>query len=149
MSRSADLPELSDAEREALHRLRLGVEHAHRGYGYLLACHHSVGHAVDHFERARELLEESGHEAHAAVLRDDVIPQGFVDDMWTYEVVDDVRRGFLADVSEAEQAVRDDLADGQVHVSEQRLQQRWRDRAEPEAERSEASERASGNDRRE
>lgn len=138
MARSADLPDLSDAEREALHQLRLGVEHAYRGYGYLLACHHSVGHAVDHFEQARELLAESGHEAHAAVLRDDVIPQGFVDDMWTYEVVDDVRGGFLADVTDAEQAVRDDLAEGQVHVSERRLQQRWRRRArrdrEPESE---------------
>jgi len=128
MTRSTDRSELSDTEIEALHRLQLGVEHVYRGYGALLSCHHSIGHGMDHFEAARELLAEAGHEDHAGALRDEIIPAGFVGDMWTYELVDAARTGFVGDVSEFEQAVRTDLAGGQNHVSERALQRRWRDR---------------------
>lgn len=128
MSRSTDRPELTDAEREALHRLKLGMEHVYRGYGALLSCHHSIGHGMDHFEVARELLREEGHDEYADALRDELIPAGFVDDQWTYELVEDVRSGFLADVTDFERAIRTDLADGQDHVNERRLQRRWRER---------------------
>jgi hypothetical protein len=129
MSQDAADTELSDAELEALHRLQLGLEHVYRGYGSLLACHHSIGHGMDHFEVARELLREAGHDEFADALRDEIVPAGFVGDRWTYELVDAARTGFVADVTAVEQAVREDLADGQQHLSERRLQRRWRDRA--------------------
>lgn len=129
MSRSIDDTELSDAEREALHRLQLGLEHVYRGYGSLLSCHHSIGHGMDHFEAARELLREAGHDEYADALRDEVVPAGFVGDRWTYELVDAARTGFVDEVTAFERVVREDLADGQRHVSERRLQRRWRDRA--------------------
>ncbi|ACV46527.1 MULTISPECIES: hypothetical protein [Halomicrobium] len=129
MSHSVDRSELTDTERAALHRLQLGVEHVHRGYGSLLACHHSIGHGMDHFEAARELLSEAGHEAYAEALREEILPAGFVDDRWTYELVDAARTGFVDDVATLEAAIRADLADGEQHVSERRLQRRWRRRA--------------------
>ncbi|PSP95050.1 hypothetical protein BRC91_03335 [Halobacteriales archaeon QS_4_62_28] len=128
MARTTDHSELTDTEREALHRLQLGVEHIYRGYGSLLACHHSIGHGIDHFEAARELLREAGHEEYADALRDEIIPSGFVGEQWTYELVDDVRTGFVADVTDFERAIRADLADGTPHVSERALKRRWRDR---------------------
>jgi hypothetical protein len=128
MSRPIERDELTDTEREALHRLQLGVEHVYRAYGSLLACHHSVGHGMDHFEAARELLAEAGHEEYATVLRDEILPAGFVGDRWTYELVDDARDGFVTDVTDFEQAIRTDLADSTPHVNERALQRRWRDR---------------------
>lgn len=128
MPQSTDDGGLSDTEMEALHRLQLGVEHVYRGYGALLSCHHSIGHGMDHFEAARELLREAGHEESAETLRDEILPAGFVGDMWTYELVDAARTGFVADVAAFEEAVRADLADGEDHVSERALQRRWRER---------------------
>jgi len=128
MSQSFD-GDLSETEVEALHRLQLGVEHMYRGYGALLSCHHSIGHGMDHFEAARELLAEAGHEEYADALRNEILPAGLVDDMWTYELVDAARTGFVADVANFEQAIRTDLVDGREHVSERALQRRWRERA--------------------
>jgi hypothetical protein len=121
--------ELSTTEREALHELQLGIEHLHRSYGALLTWHHRVGHAMDHFELARSLLEESGHGPHAEALRDDVLPAGTVGDNWSYEVVEAFREGFLSEVNAVEGHIRADLADGQTHVTERRLQSAWRRRA--------------------
>jgi len=129
MSRSTDRSDLTDTEMEALHRLQLGVEHVYRGYGSLLSCHHSIGHGMDHFEAAQELLAEAGHEEYADALRDEILPAGFVGDMWTYELVDAARTGFVADVADFETAIRADIADGEDHVSERALQRRWRERA--------------------
>lgn len=129
MAQQTDRPDLTDTEREALHRLQLGLEHVYRGYGALLSCHHSIGHGMDHVEAARELLREAGHDEYAAALRDEVLPAGFVGDQWTYELVDAARTGFVAEVTDIERAIREDLADGRPHVSEQRLQRRWRERS--------------------
>jgi hypothetical protein len=114
-------PDLTDAERAALHDLRLGLEHIHRGYGHLLAFHHQIGHAMDRFEDARD------HDEFANRLRDERLPAGVVDDRWTYELVEAFENGFLADTTAFEQAIRDALADGADHVTEREQQRRrWR-----------------------
>jgi len=120
--------DLAAPEREALHELQLGIEHLHRGYGALLTWHHRVGHAMDHFEIARQCLEEGGHADHATALRDDVLPAGTVGDDWSYEVIEAFREGFLAEVNAVEGAIRADLADGETHVTERRPQREWRGR---------------------
>lgn len=122
--------DISPAEREALHELQLGIEHLHRSYGALLTWHHRVGHAMDHFEVARQCLAEAGHGDHADALRDDVLPAGTVGDDWSYEVVEAFRDGFLAEVNAVEGGIRANLADGETHVTERHLQREWRSRAE-------------------
>lgn len=122
--------DLSDDERAALHELQLGVEHLHRGYGHLVDFHHETGHAMDHFDDAREKLRAAGHDEFADRLRDDLLPAGVVGDRWTYELVEEVRDGFLADATGFESDVRSALVDGVEHVDERELQREWRERAE-------------------
>jgi hypothetical protein len=124
---------LTAAEREALHLLGLGLEHADRGFGSLVTAHHQFGRAMDRFDAAREQLRAAGHDELAAHLRDAILPAGAVGDRWTYELVDDCRDGFLAEIVAAEAAIREALADGKRHVAEQRQQRDWRARAESEA----------------
>lgn len=126
---SVDDLDLSDAEREALRRLQHAREHVSRGYGELLAFHHEMGNAFDQLETAREQLREAGHDEFAATLRDEILPAGSVGDAWTYELVEDVRTGVLADVDEFDEAVRTELTDGLEHLDERELQRDWRGRA--------------------
>lgn len=124
------LDDLSETERQALHELQLGLEHAHRGFGALLECHHEIGNGMDHLEEARTLLQEAGHDEYADRLRDDLLPAGVFDDNWTYELVEAFHDGFLTDVDDFEGTVREDLAGGKQHVSEREMQRRWIDRAQ-------------------
>jgi hypothetical protein len=130
-------PELSEAEREALHDLQLGIEKIYRGYGALLDCHHHVGGGMDYFADAEEKLRDAGHTEFANELRDVHLPSGAVEDKWTYELVDEFRRAFLADVTAFEDDVRGSLADGVPHVTERRQQREWRENAEGDEWRSE------------
>ena len=122
--------ELTETERDALHELQLGVEHLYRGYGSLLEFHHTIGRGMDHFDEAETLLREAGHEEAANELLNEQLPAGVLEGTWTFEIVEAFKRGFLADVTAFEEAVRDDLADGQQHITERKQQQEWVDRAE-------------------
>lgn len=121
--------DLSEAERDALHELQLGIEHVYRGYGALLKFHHQIGHAMDHVAVAERRLRDAGHERWANELRDHLLPAGVFDDRWSYELVQAFRDGFLRDAADFESAVREDVADGVDHLSERRQQTRWRERA--------------------
>ncbi|WP_312910672.1 hypothetical protein [Natronosalvus caseinilyticus] len=122
--------QLSDAEKDALHDLQLAVEHLHRGYGALLECHHEVGHAMDQVADAEDRLREADHETWANDLRDEYLPAGSIGDRWTYELIEEFSDGFLRELTDFEATVRDELADGQGHVTEREQQRRWRERAE-------------------
>lgn len=123
---SATAVTLEDAEQEALHELRLGIEHVYRGYGHLLAFHHQVGRGMDRFARARDLLREAGHDEFADRLRDDLLPAGVVDDAWSYELVEAFEDDFLAETTAFERGVRAALVEGEDHVTERVQQHRWR-----------------------
>lgn len=122
-------PDPSPAERAALDDLQHAVEHLHRGCGALIAFHHNVGHAMDYLEAARADLEDAGREADAAVIRDEFLPAGIIDDRWTYELVQAYRDGLLADVTAFDAEVRGALAGGRTYLAERDLQRKWRERA--------------------
>jgi len=84
---------------------------------------------MDHLDEAERLLRDSGHDGHADALRDTHLPASAVGDQWSYELVEDFRHGLLDDVTDLETEVRTDLAGGTEHVSEQRQQREWRNRA--------------------
>lgn len=122
--------ELSEAEREALHELQLGIEHVYRAYGTLLEFHHELGHAMDRMGDAEDRLREADHETWAAALRDEHLPSGAISDQWTFELVEEFSTEFLEDVADFEATVRDELADGLDHVTERRQKRHLRERTE-------------------
>lgn len=124
-----ELPDLSEAEAEALHTIELGVEWLQRARGNLIEFHHATGHAMDHLNDAETMLRACGHEAMADELRDELLPAGAVDNRWTYDLLETFEAGLLADATEYERGVRDDLADGHRHVAERRQEREWKRRA--------------------
>lgn len=125
-----DNSDLSAAEMEALHDIQHATEHIYQGFGNLIAFHHKVGRAMDKLAVAEALLREAGHDEYADELREKHLPSGAVDDMWTYEVVETVRHGFLADITDFDDRVRMELAGGNHHVTERDQQTEWRDRVD-------------------
>jgi hypothetical protein len=127
---SESLPELSEAEREALHRVELGVEWLHRAHGDLVEFHHKTGHAMDHLAAAEGFLRDGGHDELADALRDEYLPRGVIDDgRWSYDVLETFQEGFLADLTAFEERARNDVADGHRHVSERAQERAWKERA--------------------
>jgi hypothetical protein len=122
--------DLTEEERKALHDLQLGIEQIYRGYGNLLAFHHSLGRGMDHLDDAQQTLREAGHSAMAEELRDEQLPTGIIGDMWTYELVEAFESEFLDGVTSFEGEVREELANGQRHVTERQQQQHWSERAD-------------------
>jgi hypothetical protein len=133
MDRTTAATDLNQSERAALHRLTLGTEWLHRAHGHLLAFHHSTGHAMDHVAAAEAHLREAGHDEFANAIRDEYLHSGVIDDdRWSYDVVEDFQDGVYTDLQRFESIVRDELADGQRHVSERVQEQAWKERAHEE-----------------
>jgi hypothetical protein len=124
------LPDLNDAEREALHKVELGVESLHRAHGNLVAFHHKTGHAMDHLAEAEVMLRDCGHEGLANQLRDQYLPRGVIDgDRWSYDVLECFQEGFLSELTDFERAAREQVADGHRHVNEREMEREWKERA--------------------
>jgi hypothetical protein len=121
----------TEVERDALHSVTLGMEWLQRAHGHLLAFHHNVGHAMDHFAEAEGHLREAGHTDLADAIRTEYLPRGVVDeDRWSYDVVEDFEGGVLADMDAFETTVRKRLADGERHVAERAQERAWKARAD-------------------
>jgi len=124
-----ELPDLSEAEVEAVHTIELGLEWLQRARGTLIEFHHATGHAMDHLNDAETMLRACGHETMADELRDELLPAGAVDNRWTYDLLETFEAGLLADATAYERQVRSDLADGHRHVAERRQEREWKRRA--------------------
>ena len=125
------LPELTPEEQTAMHETEVGVEWMLRAQGHLLAFHHAIGHGMDHLDTAESEFRTTGHVALADRIRDDLLPRGVTaDDRWTYSVVEEFQRSFLADIVAFERDARDAVADGNRHVAERAQERAWRERAE-------------------
>lgn len=130
MAQTGERPDIDATERDALHELQLGIEHVQRAYGHLLAFHHQVGRGMDRFAAAEPLLRETGHEALADSIRDEILPAGVIGDQWSYELVEAFERGFLLETTGFERRVREEVASGVSHVAEREQQREWRERAQ-------------------
>jgi len=127
-----DTPELSDAELAALHEAELGVEWLRRAHGSLVEVHHATGHAMDHLHDAEAMLREAGHTELADQLRNDLLPSGAIEDRWTYDLLETFESGILEDVTGYERRVREELADGERHITERLQEREWKGRARRE-----------------
>lgn len=129
---TVDPSDLSETELDALHRAELGVEWLRRAHGSLVEFHHATGHAMDHMAETESTLREAGHTELADRLRDEVLPNGAVEDRWTYDLLETFEAGLLADVTDYERRARGQLADGERHLTERRQERDWRERADSE-----------------
>ncbi|MDS0258042.1 hypothetical protein NDI56_01315 [Haloarcula sp. S1CR25-12] len=129
MTDTDDTPALSEAELAALHEAELGVEWMRRAHGSLVEVHHATGHAMDHLHEAEATLREHGHTELADQLRDELLPSGAIEDRWTYDLLETFESGILADVTDYERLVREQLADGRRHLTERRQEREWKRRA--------------------
>lgn len=66
-------------------------------------------------------------------MRDRHLPAGVVGDRWTFELVAEFEENLHADITGFERDLREEVAEGEVHVNERNLQAEWRGRAESEA----------------
>jgi hypothetical protein len=124
-----DRTEPTAEKREALQRVELGAEWLHRAHGDLVESHHKTGHAMDHLANAGEFLRDSGHEDLADALRDENLPRGVIDEgRWSYDVLESYQDGFLSALTDFEERVRGEVADGQRHVTERRQEHAWKKR---------------------
>jgi len=125
-----DMPDLSDAETDALHSVELGLEWLNRAHGTLIEFHHSTGHAMDHLHDAERKLRDAGHERFADHLRDEVLPRGAIEDRWTYDLLETFEADLHDDVTAFERRIREDVADGHRHVAERHQEAEWNRRAD-------------------
>jgi len=130
MSQTENVPELTAGEEAALHRAGLGIEWLRRAHGSLVEFHHATGHAMDHLYEAETTLRDCGHTELADQLRDELLPRGAVEDRWTYDLLESFDDGLLADATAVERGLREELADGQRHITERKQERRWKRRAE-------------------
>lgn len=135
---TAEPPELSEAEREALHSVEVGLEWLRRAHGNLVEFHHKTGHAMDQLATAERQLRDCGHEELAEALRREHLPQGAIDDRWTYALVEEFEAGMLADIAGFERRAREAIADGHRHVAERHQERSWRRRAREDRSRDDA-----------
>ncbi|MCO8246816.1 MULTISPECIES: hypothetical protein [unclassified Haladaptatus] len=128
---SDDLADLDDETESALHQLELGIEGLRKAHGYLVQFHHVTGHAMEHFSEAENDLRDAGHDDIADHIRDEILPCGVLGgDRWTYELVESFETGFLHDIESFERVTREEIAGGERHVRERRMQREWQERAE-------------------
>ncbi|PSP83647.1 hypothetical protein BRC96_07450 [Halobacteriales archaeon QS_6_64_34] len=129
MTDSDGTPALSETELSALHEAELGVEWLQRAHGTLIEVHHATGHAMDHLHDAEATLREAGHTDLADQLRDELLSSGAIEDRWTYDLLETFESGILADMTAYERRVREELADGDRHITERRQEREWKSRA--------------------
>jgi len=129
MTDSDGTPALSETELSALHEAELAVEWLQRAHGTLIEVHHATGHAMDHLHDAEATLREAGHTDLADQLRDELLSSGAIEDRWTYDLLETFESGILADMTAYERRVREELADGDRHITERRQEREWKNRA--------------------
>lgn len=122
--------DLTETERTAIHEVEVGVEWMLRAQGHLLAFHHAIGHGMDHLDAAEQPLRDAGYPTLADHIRDELLPRGVTaDDRWTYSVVEEFQRAFLASLTEFEREAREAVTGGKQHVAERAQEKTWRERA--------------------
>lgn len=119
---------LDSTDIQALHELQLGMEKFKMAHGNLVEFHHNIGSGMEHYRRAMEMLEDSHPE-----LAEEIAPElarGVVEGRWSWSIVEEFEEFFMENVREANNEVRDELADGEEHINEFMMEERRRDKYE-------------------
>lgn len=129
---------LTQAERDALHEVDLGIERLHRAHGHLVAFHHNTGRGMDHLDSAEAGFRAAGHTDMADILRDEYLPRGVarasdsddsIDGVWSYAILEGFQDTFLDDILTFGEAVHTRVANSVRHLNERQQEREWKRRA--------------------
>ena len=132
-----ELERLTQAERDALHEVDLGIERLHRAHGHLVAFHHNTGRGMEHLSAAEVGFRRAGHLDLANSHRDEYLPRGVTrvsesDDptegIWSYAILEGFQSSFLDDILAFGETVHSQVANGVRHLNERKQEQEWKGR---------------------
>ena len=108
--------EMSDDERAAVEEMERGLEWFHRAHGELVAFHHAVGRAMEHFDATEQHLR-GGHDDIADRIEEEILPAGVTaDGKLTYEVVAEFEDGLTKTIESTANRTFEELADGRRYA---------------------------------
>lgn len=119
------MKELSDEEVELLHELQLATEHIKRANGHLAAFNHETGSALRHMSNAVDILYELEEIENAENLSD-LMNEGVIGDQWTFEILENYESQFANPLFGLESDIRDEFADGERHIQEKQVKEKWK-----------------------
>ncbi len=123
---------VDDATVAALGRVSEAWEYTARARGHLYAFHQLTGSADRILHDAVDMLREAGHAEAAQALKSEVAGRNVIPGHWTFQIVEAYDRTYYQPFADAEQRLRDDLADGRRHLYEAEMKQRLRTRGHPD-----------------
>lgn len=134
----SEFGKLTQAERNALHEIDLGIERLHRAHGNLVAFHHNTGRGMEHLAVAETHFRAAGHPDVADTIQDEYLPRGVarasdspdpLEGTWSYAILEGFQATFLDDILAFGDTVHTELANGVRHLNERKQEQEWKRRA--------------------
>ncbi|MFB9163603.1 hypothetical protein [Arthrobacter psychrochitiniphilus] len=114
---------VSDATVKALGKLSEALEVVEHARGYLYGFHRLTGKADLALGEAVELLRESGAEALAEQLEQELVGRNVINGRWTFQIVEDYDDGYYSAFKAAESMARHELAEGKRHLFEAEMKE--------------------------
>ncbi|MET4001786.1 hypothetical protein ABIB48_000484 [Arthrobacter sp. UYCu511] len=114
---------VSDATVKALGKLSEALEVVEHARGYLYGFHRLTGKADLALGEAVELLRESGAEALAEHLEQELVGRNVINGRWTFQIVEDYDDGYYSAFKEAESMARHELVEGKRHLFEAEMKE--------------------------
>ncbi|WP_285635028.1 hypothetical protein [Lentzea sp. NBRC 102530] len=114
---------MDDKTTDAVGKLRKALETTERARGHLYSFHQLTGTADFELGDAVEALRAAGHEDHADRVQRELLGHDVLSGRWTFQVVEEYDDSYYDVFRDVEQAVRDDLADGERHGLEKRMKE--------------------------
>ncbi|WP_074713139.1 hypothetical protein [Arthrobacter alpinus] len=114
---------VSDATVKALGKLSEALEVVEHARGLLYGFHRLTGKADLTLGEAVTMLRDAGHEQQAEDLEQRILGRNVISGRWTFQIVEDYDDGYYAEFKEAENQVRQVLADGKRHLFEAEMKE--------------------------
>lgn len=111
-------PGMDDATVVALGKLSEALEWVERARGRLYDVHQLIGRGDALLDGAAQALEEAGHAAHAARLRDEIVGRNVLEGRWTFQIVDEFDDHYWGPFRALEREFREQLGGGRRHLHE-------------------------------
>ncbi|OBQ46726.1 hypothetical protein A4U61_14955 [Streptomyces sp. H-KF8] len=123
---------VSDTTVEALGALSKALETVERARGALYTFHQLTGTADLALDDAVRLLREAGHEEQADRVEREILGRNVIPGHWTFQIVEAYNATYYRPFQQAEQEIRQELAEGRDHLYEAEMKEARRTRHHPD-----------------